>query len=201
MATATPVRHQITTADIVTPGPTVRVVSIFAGNRVILENGTDDYHVNGGIKGRTGGKYLKFTNNSCELPDTPEWRDAFESSPYFGTQIFYADDLKAAAQGIPLGAQGIQVVDGVRAAGSGPVAAPLPGWDEMGPRELRPLIQSGQVGQPSAALMYEMTHRKREQVMTALGQAIARDSGQPVESDPLPPAAEHSAPLPSEGVV
>jgi hypothetical protein len=134
------------------------------------------------------------------MPDTPEWREAFEASQYFGTQVFYADDLSAAARGIPL-ERGVQVVDGVRSSGAGPIAPPTTGWNEMGARELRPLIKSGQIGDPTVALTYEATHRKRAQVMTALSMAIAAQGGDPdPDDDDGLPAAEHSTPLPEEGV-
>ncbi len=196
--TITRPRTTITTADMNTPGPTIRLVSRYAGHRVILENGIDDYHVNGGVKRRSGGKYLKFSGHACNMPDDPEWHEALEQHGGYLVEFYRADDLKAAAAGVPL-QSGIQVVEGMRTAGSAPLAPPLPGWNEMGPRELRPLIAGGQVGVPMTALQYEMTHRKREQVMTALSQAIARDSGEAPEPD-VQTAAEHSVALPAEGV-
>lgn len=146
--------------------PTVQLISRFARMRVTLEHNRDEYTPMGGLRTTVRGRQLKFNHGRFACPES--WMPDVLEHPDFGQSFWVAGD--------PTGTQaqtGPQVVEGALAAGYNTRAAqspPVPEWDELGARQLRPLIQSGRVDL-DAALLWEFNHRNRQQVLDALRKA------------------------------
>lgn len=181
------------TTAVATAPETVELRCFYASGMYVLTPSEDSYDGMGRrAKGRRG-DIIRFTRGVATVP--VEWMPMVEAMPGWGTEVFLADDVRA-----PKAVTGPRVTDGsVTAADRTKPGPPLTGWNTTGPRELRERIVAGEVRDPVAALTYEAQGKRREQVMTALSQRIARGKPDP---DPEPEAAAEpqgfEAELPAE---
>jgi len=147
-----------------------------------LETNVDDYNGLGGMRTVKRGTRIRFANGRAQVP--AELKEAVEAARGFGLEFFWAEDPRAVLQRA-LG--GPQVVSGqLRAALPQNENPPLPGWDEMGPREVREALEAGRVDDLQAALMWEGSKRARAQVLASLGKAIRSASGDDDDASPTP---------------
>lgn len=169
----------------------VDLISPHASLTIILRHNQDEYTQQGGLRLVQPGRHVKFTRGRARVPAS--WLPEIQSHEAWRDQmVFLAEDPKAPA----LGPQGPIVVTGQGAAGSRVrSAAPLENWDTTGSRELRTLILAGKVPDLVEAMTYEVGHRNRAVVVTALSQAIRggaepeEDIEEPPDSIPIPPTA------------
>lgn len=176
MSTATAPRERTAMIDL---------VSANAGMRLILTSNEDRYDGMGRLSTPVKGRKVQFLRGKAQIP--AEWRDDLEAHPEFGKSVFYAGQVRVPEVGL-----GPTVVTGQAHTPTRATEAPLAGWDDMPPRELRTRILANEVYDLEAATLWEFRHKGRAQVLAALAQAAR---GEVDADDVLPPAPSTSAPV------
>ena len=179
------------------PPELVELRCCYAAGMYVLEASEDAYDNMGRRRPGRRGRVIKFSGGWAQVP--AEWMDEVEERAWFGVEVFRADDVRA-----PKPDTGPRVAEGsVSVADRTKAPPPLADWTTAGPRELRERIPAGEVRDPVAALTYEAQGKRREQVMTALSQRIARGKGDAeptTEPEAGPEAFSAEVPAGAKGV-
>lgn len=145
----------------------VQLVSINPRLKVIVEHANDTYTPQGGLRTTERGVTVQFEGGRVTVPE--ELMPALMETRSFGTAFWVLGDPEAKASG----PSGPRVVDGPVTAGIAPDTdggPPVPDWDELGARQLRPMIEAGRVDL-QYALLWEFRHKNRQAVIEALRRA------------------------------
>lgn len=166
---------------------TLTLISPNASLWVSIVTNTDEYNANGGRRTVQTGQRVRFEGHRAVV--SADLKDELEGHPGFGSDFFFLGDPRGREfQGIG----GPRVVSGQAHGRSRDIIddEPLPGWDDTSVRELRKLIDSGEVIDLVGALAYEGANKARSQVLEALGSKIRTSRGDSDEVDPAVEAAE-----------
>ena len=183
--------HQTVEVPAPTSGRMVHLVSQWPGHRITVKHAVDYYDSQNQRRTVQEPWTIQFEHGHAQVPE--EWMDYVRSRPQWEHGVWLADDA-----GRPHIASGPQVKEGmVTVASRKPDRPPIPKWDEMGAREIEPLLNSGQVDL-TEAMLWEIQHDNRSLVVMAIQRAIVALTGEGDVAEVASPAPERD---PSSGFV
>lgn len=176
-------------------GTKIRLWSKYRELRMPLVHDEYEFHPNIGRHLVKKGITLHFRENFAEIDGAHI--DLLMRHPAFAGErepkcVWFADDQEAEILAQRMGHATNVVTGAIGSHRQTLEPPPTPGWNKVGPEEVRGLIEKGHVPDLIGAVRYETNHRNNELVVRYLAAAIA---GQPVKANESIPDAEPAAPV------
>ena len=173
---------------------TINLLSVYEKHRIKLESPEEVVSAQHGKYRVPGtGKEITFNNFKASIP--ADWMPLLEAHPDALVQRGLVNTVEKFTR-LPDIGQGVQVGSGAMAAGTSRNARePHEGWNEATGKQIGEWITAKVIGNPEAALAYELANRRRKMVVRGLTDAVLGDDPQPDDDTPTTPTT--AAPVPA----